>query len=222
MTEYSSCYDINLFDSSNPNLSHYTCGICYNIPRLPRIYSCCEKLTCRDCMIKSLQIANKCPFCKTRISESQIKESKFCKSIINEFEKSCINKEKGCEQKEKLTKILFHEKSECDYRLVDCPYCEDEFEKINIDAHKLVCDERPKPCVLCGILQDYHLMKKHLEEECREKEIQCPKSCTTIIKRGNLNTHYDTCQKVQIICNLCTESILRENWEAMKLNYVHI
>ena len=154
---YTSSFDISLFDSTNPNLSHYTCGICYNIPRTPRIYSCCEKLTCRDCMSKSFQATNKCPFCKARISESLVKESKFCKTIINEFEKCCENKEKGCGEKAKLAKILFHEKSECVYRLIDCPFCEDEFEQINLDAHKLVCEYRPKPCVLCGEIQEYHL-----------------------------------------------------------------
>ena len=212
MTDNLSVFDIALFDSTNPNLSHYTCGICYNIPKTPRIYSCCEKLTCRNCMIKSLEIANKCPFCKTRVSESQVKESKFCKTIINEFEKFCINKEKGCVEKAKLTKILFHELSECDYRLEECEYCDEEFEQIKLNDHKLVCDFRPKPCELCGKLQNYYHMKQHLEETCKEKEIECPKYCNTIIKRGNLETHYETCSKVQIQCELCTELIFREDW----------
>ena len=70
---------------NNPNLSHCTCGICYNIPHKPYMYGCCDKICCKECVEKSFKSSKKCPFCRKITKDNVAKESKYCKNIINEL-----------------------------------------------------------------------------------------------------------------------------------------
>ena len=206
-------YDISSFDKNNPNLSHCTCGICYNIPHKPYMYGCCDKICCKECVEKSFKSSKKCPFCRKITKDNVAKESKYCKNIINELSKYCDNKEKGCSFLDKLENTIYHENNECEFRHYPCDHCNIKFDFNKIDSHKQVCAKRPLPCKLCNNIIDFNLMKEHLEEECMEKEISCPHKCYMTFKRLFLDEHRDTCPKVKIICVMCTEFFFRENFD---------
>ena len=116
------------------------CTKCKYIPLIPQVCSKCSKLLCTLC-IRGMR----CPHCQQN-SIGPI-PSLFLKSY-NKLEVECRNIDNGCTQHLEFGNVIDHEKR-CDFALVNCRYCHQPIQRLEIQEHLATCDEAEHLCPDC-------------------------------------------------------------------------
>ncbi|CAG9325486.1 XAF1_3 [Blepharisma stoltei] len=74
-----------------------------------------------------------------------------------------------------------------------CPFCYDLIEKSKLEAHKLVCDSKPRPCEHCGAIMEISQMIDH-EDACGNRTEQCD-ICQKFITLKAMPEHIFQCME---------------------------
>ena len=100
----------------------------------------------------------------------------------------------GCGMVFSRDEFVFHLKELCVERIVMCEYCKANFKYCDLLTHHIRCNKMPLPCELgCGKQVIREDMTQHMDNECGEKEVNCPfvqYGCKVgLIKRKEMNQH---------------------------------
>ena len=148
-------YDVKLVEE--PNVAIKTdCSICQLILRSPCETECCNNFLCLSCVQEYQRKAvnpNNCLFCR---KDLRYREAVAQKRQINGLNVYCVHEDKGCNWKGELGELDNHLNLDppadsidrgCDYVEVECPVCNEHFDRVNLSQHKL--DECPNEEVAC-------------------------------------------------------------------------
>ena len=91
--------------------------------------------------------------------------------------------------------LKVHEKEKCPQRIVKCKHCRREMKSCELATHLKMCPKMEVSCELkCGVMMCREDVTQHMEQDCVEKEIECPFAkykCVVLVKRNNLRNHLD-------------------------------
>ena len=91
--------------------------------------------------------------------------------------------------------LKVHEKEKCPQRIVECKHCRRELKSCELATHLDKCPKMEVSCELkCGLVMCREDVTRHVEQDCVEKEIECPfvkYKCVGLMKRKNLRNHLD-------------------------------
>ena len=204
-----------------------TCAICLCIVREammannPTVLSeACGHIFCKNCIDSWLVgqqqgEASNCPTCRQQLKISQLKIAPLVRRMVAD---SKVNCNEGCGWIGQLGKdgqaLELHLKNDCPLALVPCPWNEDHklMERESQNQHVMHCEYRLVECVLnCNAKISAIKMDEHVKNECVNAIIKCPNGCElhtmdkdkqsmSIIKRGELSEHLDSCLCVTIDC----------------------
>ena len=123
----------------------WQCHICQGILRKPVLVTCCGGKFCRSCISEWRSRKNiECPLCRRKYD---VAPEKDLERVLLDKKVSCSHQDRGCRWKGALRNVEEHEKKDCHYVFVNCPY---EFDsqvlKLNVKTHQKKCHKRPKPC----------------------------------------------------------------------------
>ena len=89
--------------------------------------------------------------------------------------------------------LKVHEKENCPQRIVKCEHCRRELKSCELAMHLEMCPKMEVSCELkCGVVMCREDVTQHVEQDCVEKEIECPFAkykCVVLMKRNNLRNH---------------------------------
>ena len=184
----------------------YSCGICLHVADEP--LSCgskdgCTGVFCTKCLTRSLSIRKKCPLCIFNISGPPQKNNIIKEMIADEIIYCSLAQLAQPANPSKKAKTQSKPRSDCQWTgpLKD------------LDAHLARnCSFAPTPCTNhgCTLTPVRSKLARHLTHDCLFRTSPCP-HCASLIRRGGLPEHLETCGKLLLTCADCGASYLREN-----------
>ena len=158
-----------------------TCPCCEGIIRDATISR--GKITCEQCCMDSLfvnpidQVRKIVAILKIKCPLSTGCEWKGVLAEVETHMKECgillISCSLGCDIVIERRDELDHTQKYCEFRYVNCMYCEIEFQQKDLADHQNICLERPIDC-LCEKKFTLIEMSKHIEMDCPLAVIKCP------------------------------------------------
>ena len=101
----------------------------------------------------------------------------------------------GCGKVLQRRQLKYHAMKYCTLRKVRCGHCDTELISYQLPTHLEMCPRIEVPCEHCGKVMYREDMTQHLEEDCPEKELECPfakyKCEVGLIKRKYLSQHLE-------------------------------
>ena len=101
----------------------------------------------------------------------------------------------GCGVKMTRNELKTHVTETCVQRLIPCKHCKKDFKFRDMTHHLDKCPKMKVSCELkCGVVMCREDVTQHVEQDCVEKEIECPFAkykCVGLMKRKNLRNHLD-------------------------------
>ena len=136
-----------------------------------------------------------------------------------------------CREVLQRNKLKAHEIEDCSLRKVRCEHCDKELIFRELPRHLKMCPKIEVSCKLCDIVMCREDMTQHLEQDCVEKEIECPfakyKCEVGLIKRKYLSQHLEEKETkhlglkltaMELKLNAMEELIMKQNAIIEKLN----
>ena len=123
---YSNDLNSLLVNEEDRNNNEFKCLICKSL-LIPKdtVQIDCSHLFCKDCIFNNINVTRikKCPLCQRQfVSYKNISDcNRFAYNILSNLNIKCPYD--GCNKILKLGDIDFHIER-CEYKLVDCPYCD--------------------------------------------------------------------------------------------------
>ena len=123
----------------------WQCHICQGILREPVLVTCCGGKFCRTCISKWRSRGKLgCPLCR---GEYEIAPEKDLERVLLDKKVLCSRHNQGCRWRGELRKVEEHDKKDCQYVSVNCPYeCGKKVSRLNVNHHTEKCPKRPQPC----------------------------------------------------------------------------
>ena len=101
----------------------------------------------------------------------------------------------GCGVKMTRDELKTHVTETCVQRFIPCEHCKKDFKFRDMTHHLDKCPKMKVSCELkCGVVMCREDVTQHVEQDCVEKEIECPFAkykCVGLMKRNNLRNHLD-------------------------------
>ena len=119
--------------------------------------------------------------------------------------------------------LKVHEKEKCPQRIMKCKHCRNNFITCELPTHFELCPRMKVSCELeCGDVMCREDMTQHVEQECVEKEIECPFAkykCVGLIKRKDLNKHlaYNRIDHLEMKLNILEDIVSKQSETIEKL-----
>lgn len=136
------------FKSNVPEDLH--CPICRNVLKNPKQCNQNEHHFCNQCILRHLQGSFTCPMCQEYLSSKNLKKpSRFVQNSLDNLEISCENQ--GCQAVVLLGELQNHI-TNCDHALVTCTNqrCHMQLKRKDIMYHeRMECEFRVLRCVGC-------------------------------------------------------------------------
>ena len=113
--------------------------------------------------------------------------------------------------------LKVHEREKCPQRIVKCKHCRTKFKSCELATHLEKCPKMEVSCELkCGMKLCREDVTQHVEQDCVEKEIECPFAkykCVGLIKRKNLRNHLEENQveHLELKMDMMQECMLEES-----------
>lgn len=224
----------DLFLPGNINTDAIICVICGQIMTNPAMlmnsHNCCmvcEHMFCLDC-IRNVYTQD-CPVCRRQFNVST--PSTALKKLISNQLMKCVNKE--CKEIFSIRDMQKHqtlciletetcgecnisyvrkERTEhtkiCEFRFVDCQYCQKAVKLFLLPKHHLMCVSYPLNCVRDGCKYTAPRQTMHMHDVyCQYKVISCPLMCSDKIIRKDLQTHMSVCVNRKTTCSKCKQEM---------------
>ena len=112
--------------------------------------------------------------------------------------------------------LKIHEKR-CPLCIVTCEHCKKYFRFCDMTHHLEMCPKMKVSCELkCGLVMCREDVTQHVEQDCVEKEIECPfvkYKCVGLMKRKNLRNHLDDkrMEHLELKMDTMKECMLKES-----------
>ena len=125
---------------------------------------------------------------------------KLCReNMVQHLEKECglvVGTCKlGCGVELTRDELKIHVTDTCVQREIPCKHCKGNVKLCNMTNHLKMCPKMKVSCELCDIVMCREDITQHLEEDCVEKEVECPfakyKCEVGLIKRKYLSQHLE-------------------------------
>ena len=101
----------------------------------------------------------------------------------------------GCGVEMTRDELNIHVTETCVQRFIPCEHCKKDFKFCDMTHHLDKCPKMEVSCELkCGLVMCREDVTRHVEQDCVEKEIECPfvkYKCVELMKRKNLRNHLD-------------------------------
>ena len=101
----------------------------------------------------------------------------------------------SCGLKMTRDELKIHVTETCVQRFILCEHCKKDFKFCDMTHHLEMCPKMKVSCELkCGVVMCREDVTQHVEQDCVEKEIECPFAkykCVGLVKRKNLENHLD-------------------------------
>ena len=145
------------------------------------------------------------------------KDFRFCdmSSHLEMCPKMKLSCELKCGVVLQRDELSVHEKR-CPQRIVKCEHCRNNFKSCELAMHLEMCPKMEVSCELkCGVVMCREDVTQHVEQDCVEKEIECPFAkykCVGLMKRKNLRNHLDEkrIEHLELQVDTMQESLLEE------------
>ncbi|XP_073247634.1 TNF receptor-associated factor 5-like isoform X3 [Porites lutea] len=119
-----------------------------------------------------------------RSNKAHLEACKF--KIVN-----CTNK--NCDATVKRRDLEQHTTNTCEWRIIECEYCEDLNPKKHVELHLLLCRKIPLSCPYsCGISIPREMIQNHIDNDCPLCLVSCPYAkmgCIKKLQRKNVDPH---------------------------------
>ena len=138
-----------------------------------------------------------CP--KMKVTCELCDEMMCREDVTQHLEQDCVMMgtcELGCGMRMTRDELKIHIINICEHREVSCENCWEELKSYDMSDHLEMCPKMKVSCELkCGVVMCRKDMTQHVEQDCLEKEIECPfakYNCEAIsIKRKHLSQHLE-------------------------------
>ena len=151
--------------------------------------------------INNVDLTDKCcPTCRSGIESTS--QSKFLLRQLLQLRMKCKNQDKGCKWTGELNYYTKHRHTTCEYTLLKCQHCNDvKFERRNKQKHEDVCEMYPMLCEMCNKYIKRKEYQKHCESECENILIECTNNCGETVKKCLMKQHLkNMCKYRDISC----------------------
>ena len=186
---------------------------------------------CKHCSreLKSCELAthlDKCPkmevSCELKCSKRLCREniSQHLKQECGLVVETC---RLGCGVKMTRDELKIHVTETCVHRFIPCEHCKEDFKFCDMTHHLDKCPKMEVSCELkCGVVMCREDVTQHVEQDCVEKEIECPfvkYKCVGLMKRKNLRNHLDEkrIEHLELKMDTMQECMLEESEITTKL-----
>ena len=129
----------------------------------------------------------------------------------------------GCEVEMTRDELKIHVTETCVHRFIPCDHCKKDFKFCDMTHHLEKCPKMEVSCELeCGVVMCREDVTQHVEQDCVEKEIECPfvkYKCVGLMKRKNLRNHLDEkrIEHLELKMDTMQECMLEESAKQIKL-----
>ena len=159
-----------------------------------------REIPCKHCKgnVKFCDVTNHIEMCPKMEVSCELCDIVMCRvDITQHLEKECglvvETCKLGCGVELTRDELKVHEKEDCSQRKIPCKHCKGNVKFCDMTNHIDVCPKVRVSCELCNVIMYREDMTQHLEEDCVEKEIECPfaeyKCEVGLIKRKYLSQH---------------------------------
>ncbi|XP_062500924.1 TNF receptor-associated factor 3-like isoform X2 [Corticium candelabrum] len=182
------------------------CALCRTVLDKPVQASCgdrfhqpCFKSLFRECENPI------CPTCKEKLDKRISYRDVFADKELMELEVFCCMKPAGCDWSGEHRLLQKHIDT-CSYTLVACsnPGCLAEVTKSELQQHvDIFCDFRFVNCPYCNETMTAKELTDHISS-CLKAPVICPNECEDgkTMNRENLASHMEICPKKVVTCNI--------------------
>jgi hypothetical protein len=182
------CYPSDILIEQD-SLEEMACMICQGIMIDPVMDSCGHAFG-KTCLEKLVLEGKSCPISNQPLMSDR--SSLSCAPLKNYIMRQgvkCINFDK-CEWKGRLADITVHIDSECQYSQVKCSNdnCQLSVQKIEIDEHFINCNFRLLKCESCQEEFTFNQTELHAEA-CSFRKLPCPNDCNQMIPQFEIPNH---------------------------------
>ena len=193
-------YDARFVD---PLEEHHICFVCHLVLRQPRLTDCGHRF-CDSCLSPVSRNAEVwCPICGTQLKTSEIYPDNMAKREILGLQVRCCEEELGCDWQGKLREVEDH-KGTCNFGIETCPNgCGERLMRGGMKKHmEDWCLRRIVECPICFGTLEYCLLSDH-QERCDHYLVQCIYECGALIPRATMSLHVSlegTCTRSCLSC----------------------
>lgn len=184
-----------------PFVQPYSCPLCEGI-LFESVIDKCGHSFCKKCADVLLKESSKCPFTKMDL-HAPLSSNIIVNSVIEGQQVYCTNKQSGCEWIGKLANRLTHTNEECMKEKIQCenyPNCNVVLPRDEMNNHNTICDYRAVQCEYC----DQRILFSNINEHnklCENFPFECPNNCGSSIPQNQINIHIETqCPEAQTDC----------------------
>ena len=123
----------------------------------------------------------------------------------------------GCGVEMTRDELKIHVTETCVQRFIPCEHCKKDFKFCDMTHHLDKCPKMEVSCELkCGVVMCREDVTQHVEQDCVEKEIECPFAkykCVVLMKRKNLENHLDDkrMEHLELKMDTMQECMLKES-----------
>ena len=123
----------------------------------------------------------------------------------------------GCGVEMTRDELKIHVTETCVQRFIPCEHCKKDFKFCDMTHHLEKCPKMEVSCELkCGVVMCREDVTQHVEQDCVEKEIECPfvkYKCVGLMKRKNLRNHLDEkrIEHLELKMDTMQECMLKES-----------
>jgi len=186
-TENGDGYPREIFrNESGFQIADVECRICLNICNNPK--QCPNgHMFCNKCILSALDNRKKCPCCSIALNEKKLSTNLLAKSMINTLSIRCpaplVGEDDTCSWTGTLSTLTNHINT-CEYKSINCNYCDELFIRRDLNTHIESCTSRPQACTNLG--------------------------CNEAVKLKDITMHYEVCHFALVSCPLHLENLCGE------------
>ncbi|KAJ5782588.1 Zinc finger RING-type [Penicillium paradoxum] len=198
--------DLRSLDLVSEYDSHLMCPICH-CPFVEPVRLECDHVFCGSCLSSAITTFRStdsdefpCPSCRNPTQTVSVSVPRLLINMCDEIRVRCPLITEGCQEIIPRGHVQSHVEKYCGYRLVPCPddSCEQmtRSKDVGMDRKCIHAVRRCSRCEEDVLEQEY---KEHEKELCPVLEVMCD-DCQTVLTRGALREHIETCSEVPIPC----------------------
>jgi hypothetical protein len=231
-------YDLSLFVENLPGC--VICPICHQVIRDP--YRCPDEHSfCKVCIFRWQKLRKTCPCDRKRLDKVSLVKFRTISNLIDDCKVKCptsLSDEattKKIRLNENETQVVHQpiynsclwtgefknmndHLSTCEYKEIKCVFstCKYVGQRRNLAEHKVSCNYRNIICRWCKNIFPFLNINSHENDDCKEREINCPNNCVVRIKAKDINSHKLICKLENVDCSYkdiigCNYSCLRQD-----------